>query len=213
MKVGVDGVILGAWADCTNIKYGLDIGTGSGLIALMLAQRSGAFIHAIDIDESAFRQAEINFKNSPFREKINNKHVDFRNFSSSITYDLIVSNPPFFTNSLKSPDNKRNLARHNENLPLDVLFKKSASILSPGGKIALILPFNRFEDAEDSAAENQLFLCRKTLVSPFQNQPPKRVLLEFSFIKTKVIEDSFYIGKNKQTHSYEYQTLTNPFYL
>ena len=213
MKVGVDGVLLGAWADCRSSKNCLDVGTGSGLIALMLAQRSDAQIYAIDIDENACRQAEINFNNSPFRERINIEQIDFRNFSSSVKYDLIVSNPPYFANSLKSPDNNRNVARHNENLPLDVLFEKSASILSQNGKIALILPFDRLDDAKASALENGLFLCRKTLVSPFENQPPKRVLQEFSFFNKNIIEDNFYIGKTKQTYSSEYLALTKAFYL
>ena len=124
MKVGVDGVILGAWADCRNIKYSLDVGTGSGLIALMLAQRSEAYIHAIDIGENAYKQAEINFNNSPFHDRLSLEQIAFQDFSSSIKYDLIVSNPSYFVHSLKSPDKNRSLARHNEYLPLKVLLKK-----------------------------------------------------------------------------------------
>jgi len=213
MKVGVDGVLLGAWADCQNIKYALDVGTGSGLIALMLAQRSEAFIHAIDIDENAYKQAEINFNNSPFRDRLSIEQSDFQEFSSSVRYDLIVSNPPYFSDSLKSPDKNRNLARHNEHLSLEVLIKKSASLLSPQGKTAFIIPFDRWESAHSLVIENQLFLCRKTLVSSLQNQPPKRVLLEYSFIKQDTIENSFYIGKTKQDYSEAYRALTEEFYL
>jgi len=213
MKVGVDGVLLGAWANCRNAQFALDVGTGSGLIALMLAQRSEALIHAIDIDENACKQAEINFNNSPFRNRLNIEHVDFQNFSSSIRYDLIVSNPPYFVHSLKSPDTNRNLARHNEFLPLEVLIKKSASLLSPQGKAAFILPFDRWKAVNSLAIENQLFLCRKTDVSSLQNYPPKRILLEYSHIKQDVKEDNFYIGKTKQTYSNEYRALTEDFYL
>jgi len=213
MKVGVDGVLLGAWADCGNVKYALDIGTGSGLIALMLAQRSEAFIHAVDIDENACKQAEINFNNSPFRDRLSIERNDFRNYSSAVRYDLIVSNPPYFVDSLKSPDKNRSLARHNESLPLDILFKKSASLLSPQGKIALILPFDRWDGAHTIAVENQLFLCRKTLVSSLQNQPPKRVLSEYSFINQSPTETAFYIGKTKQDYGDEYRALTEEFYL
>jgi tRNA1Val (adenine37-N6)-methyltransferase len=124
MKVGVDGVLLGAWADCRNIQFALDVGTGSGLIALMLAQRSDASIHAIDIDENAYQQAEINFNNSPFYNRLSIEQISFQDFSSSVRYDLIVSNPPYFTHSMKSPDKNRNLARHNDHLPLEVLIKK-----------------------------------------------------------------------------------------
>jgi len=213
MKVGVDGVLIGAWADCRNVNYALDVGTGSGLIALMLAQRSEAFIHAIDIDECACRQAEINFNNSPFRDRLSIECCDFRDFSSSVHYDLIVSNPPYFADSLKSPDKNRNLARHNEHLPLDVLIKKSASLLNPQGKVALILPFDLSERADSAAVENQLFLCRKTLISSLQNHPPKRVILEYSFIKQSPTEIAFYIGKTKQDYSDEYRALTEDFYL
>lgn len=213
MKVGVDGVILGAWADCRNSKYVLDVGTGSGLIALMLAQRSEARIHAIDIDENACKQSEINFNNSPFHDRLSIEQTAFQDFSTPVRYDLIVSNPPYFVHSLKSPDKNRSLARHNEHLPLDVLFKKSASLLSREGKAAFILPFNLLETVNSLALENQLFLCRKTLVSSIQNHPPKRVLLEYSFIDRPTAEDGFYIGETKQTYSEEYRTLTEAFYL
>ena len=213
MKTGVDGVMLGAWADCQNVKNALDVGTGSGLIALMLAQRSDAFIHTIDIDDNACKQAEINFSNSPFRNRLSIECADFKSFTSSVRYDMIVSNPPYFAHSLKSPDKNRNLARHNDHLPLEILFEKSASLLSPQGKAAFILPFDRWESANALAAENGLFLCRKTLVSSLQHQPPKRVLLEYSFTHGFTTEDSFYIGKDKQNYSSEYKTLTEEFYL
>jgi len=213
MKVGVDGVLLGAWADCRNIKYVLDVGTGSGLIALMLAQRSKAFIHAIDIDENACKQATINFNNSPFNDRLSIERSDYQNFSSSVRYDLIVSNPPYFSDSLKSPDKNRNLARHNEHLPLEVLIEKSASLLSPQGKAAFIIPFDRVATANSLAIENHLFLCRKTLVSSLQNHPPKRVLLEYSFIDQSPTETGFYIGKTKQDYSEAYRALTKDFYL
>ena len=214
MKVGVDGVLLGAWADCRNIQTALDVGTGSGLIALMLAQRSQAKVHAIDIDENACKQAEINFNNSPFLSRLSIENIDFHDFSPSIRYDLIVSNPPYFAHSLKSPDTNRSLARHNEYLPLDVLIGKSASLLSSQGKAAFILPFDRLEKAHALAVENQLILCRKTLVSSLQDQPPKRVLLEYSRIdQGAAIEDGFYIGRTKQTYSDEYRALMKAFYL
>jgi len=214
MKVGIDGVLLGAWADCRNIQFALDVGAGSGLIALMLAQRSQALIHAIDIDENACKQAEINFNNSLFHSRLSIESGAFQDFSSSVRYDLIVSNPPYFAQSLKSTDVNRSLARHDEYLPLDVLMEKSASLLSPQGKAAFILPFDRCEKAHTIALENRLFLCRKTLVSTLQDQHPKRVLLEYSLANQGATEEnSFYIGKTKQTYSDEYRALTEEFYL
>jgi len=213
MKVGVDGVLLGAWADCRNIKYALDVGTGSGLIALMLAQRSEAHIHAIDINENACKQAEINFSNSPFRDRLSIESVAFQDFSSDVKYDLIVSNPPYFAYSPQSSDKNRSLARHNNHLPLEVLINKSASLLSPQGKAAFIIPFDQWENIHSLAVENKLFLCRKTLVSSLRNRPPKRVLLEYSLINKSITEDSFYIGESKETYSNEYRALTENFYL
>jgi tRNA1Val (adenine37-N6)-methyltransferase len=213
MKVGVDGVLLGAWADYRDIKFALDVGTGSGLIALMLAQRSEALIHAIDIDESACKQAVINFNDSPFHNRLSVERIAFQDFSSSVRYDLIVSNPPYFSHSLKSPDVNRNLARHNDCLPLEILIRKSASLLSTHGKLAFILPFDTCDSAQTLAAENQLYLCRKTLVSSLQNRPPKRVLLEYSLIDCGRFENSIYIGELKRTYSNEYRVLTEDFYL
>ena len=126
---------------------------------------------------------------------------------------MIVSNPPYFAHSLQSPDSNRSLARHSEHLSLEVLIKKSASLLNPQGKMAFILPFDRWEKAHSVAVENQLFLSRKALVSSLQNQPPKRVLVEYSFIDQGTTESSFYIGKTKQTYSDEYRALTDDFYL
>ena len=213
MKVGVDGVLLGAWADCLNSKYILDVGTGSGLIALMMAQRSQAVVQAIDIDENACRQAAINFMSSPFHDRLVIELVAFQDYSPPVGFDLIVSNPPYYVNSLKSLDKKRNLARHNDSLSLNDLLCKSASLLNPQGKVAFILPFGMCEIAHTSAIENQLFLCRKTLVSSLQNHPPKRVLLEYSLINQGTIENSIYIGESRENYSDEYRALTEDFYL
>ncbi len=116
MKVGTDGVLLGAWADVSNVNSVLDIGTGSGLIALMLAQRCDATITAIDIESSAIVQANINALNSPWTERISNIEISLQQFvqNAKQQFDLIVSNPPFFKNALPNPDSKRTLARHAE---------------------------------------------------------------------------------------------------
>jgi tRNA1Val (adenine37-N6)-methyltransferase len=213
MKVGTDGVLLGAWSDVTNVKKILDVGTGSGLIALMLAQRSTAFIEAVDVDENACRQAKINFENSPFRDRLKIEKIDFQSFSSPAKYDLLVSNPPYFSNSLKSPDNSRNFARHQDSLSLADLITKSASLLNPQGKLALILPFENLENANALARKNQLFLCRKTHVLSVPNQPPKRVLLEYALYKLDLQENELSIEKSRQVYSEEYIALTKDFYL
>jgi tRNA1Val (adenine37-N6)-methyltransferase len=213
MKVGTDGVLLGAWAGVENAEKILDIGTGSGLIALMLAQRSKAFIDAIDVDENACEQAKINFENSPFYDRLTILKIPFQDFSSPYKYDLLVSNPPYFAHSLKSPDNGRNFARHNDSLTLADLFKKSVSLLNPQGKLSVILPFETLEKVNILATENQLFLCRKTSVVSVSNQPPKRILLEYSLQNTDLQEHELHIEKSPKVYSEEYIALTKDFYL
>ena len=213
MKVGTDGVLLGAWADCSSAQTILDIGTGSGLIALMLAQRSNATITAIDIDESAYIQAGVNFKESPFNDRLNVYHSSIQQFSAPTKYDLIVSNPPYFSNSLQSPDASRTHARHTDSLPLSDLIKYSQLLLSPKGKLSLILPADVFEQVNSQALENSLFLCRKTLVRPTPSQAPKRVLLEYSQVQQTLIEDELFIEKSRHVYSEEYRKLTSEFYL
>jgi len=213
MKVGTDGVLLGAWSDCKQAKTILDIGTGSGLIALMLAQRSEARIYAIDIDENACKQAKINFDNSRFSARLTVGKAAFQHWDTPLKFDLLVSNPPYFSDSLKSPDSGRNFARHNDSLFFADLIEKSFSLMNPGGKLDVIIPFDGFEVFQSLALENQLFLCRKTLVSSLPHKPPKRVLLEYSNEETNYREDLLLIEKSPKVFSEEYIALTEDFYL
>lgn len=213
MKVGTDGVLLGAWADCKHAKTILDIGTGSGLIALMLAQRSGAQVCAIDIDENACKQAKINFDNSPFSARLIVEKAAFQHWETPLGFDLLVSNPPYFSDSLKSPDNGRNFARHNDSLLFAGLIEKSLTLMNPGGKLAVILPFDGFEVFQSLAFGSGLFLCRKTLVSSLPQKSPKRVLLEYANEETGYREDAFLIEKSPKIRSEEYIALTKDFYL
>ena len=213
MKVGTDGVLLGAWADCDGVKSILDVGTGSGLIALMLAQRSDAIIHAIDKEESACKQARINFENSHFLSRLSVGHCSYQDFATPDKYDLIVSNPPFFTQSLKSPDKERSSARHNDELSFDKLVDKSVSLLAENGKLSLILPYDAFDTIHSLAIKKGLFLCRKTEVSPMEHLPPKRVLLEYSKKQDQIISNAFFIEKSRHHYSDEYIALTKDFYL
>jgi len=213
MKVGTDGVLLGAWVDCSQTVKILDIGTGSGLIALMLAQRSNALIDALDIDENACKQAKYNVENSIFKERIQIIQSDFNNFNADYKYDLIVSNPPYFTNSLPAPDKQRNIARHNHALSFEVLLKKSATLLTEKGKIALILPYDAENQIQSFAENSGLFLCRKTVVLPKLDAAPKRILLEYSSTKTKPEISEIYIEKERHIYSDEFRKLTEEFYL
>jgi tRNA1Val (adenine37-N6)-methyltransferase len=216
MKVGTDGVLLGAWADCANAKSILDIGTGTGLISLMLAQRSNAKIEAVEIDETACIQAKENIKKSFWNDRIEIHNMPFQDFSKSANkrYDLIVSNPPYFQNSLYAPDKKRTDARHNSNLKLDDLLVGVLNLLQEKGKLSIILPYLEGALFIVKAAENGLYCVRQTKVLPKPDREPKRLLLEFMKEKMPLIEQELIIELNKR-HEYSeaYKNLTKDFYL
>lgn len=217
MKVGIDGVLLGAWADVENAKRILDIGTGSGLIALMLAQRNqAAIIHAIDIEESAVRQAEINIQNSPWKDNVELWHVSLQEFAFTTKnkYDLIVSNPPFFIDSLKTPVQERTNARHTAALTHEELITLSQSILTQNGKLCIILPVKEGESCKAFAEKSGLFCSKMVLVFPKPNTEAKRLLLEFGFEK-KETELSELTIETETRHQYtpEFTELAKEFYL
>ena len=213
MKVGTDGALLGAWTNCSDAKTILDAGTGSGLIALMLAQRSEAFIDAIDRDENACRQAEINFGRSPFALRFRVVCQDFLQYCPGKFYDLIVSNPPYFINSLQSPDKQRTAARHADELSLNGLLEKSYQLLAANGHLSLILPTNSFEPVQYLATQTGFHLTRKTAVSAIENRPPKRVLLEYAKAFAPPVEDEISIEKSDRSYSEEFRALMQAYYL
>ncbi|MCL1937975.1 MAG: methyltransferase [Candidatus Azobacteroides sp.] len=213
MKTGTDGVLLGAWTHCADAAAILDVGTGSGLIALMLAQRSKGTIDAIDIDENAYKQAKINFAHSPFAEQVNAFHVDFLHYAPSHKYDLIVSNPPYFMDSSPSPYAARTTARHNCTLNLDELVQKSTELLSSNGRLSLIVPIGAFDLLQSITTLNNLYLTRKTVVRSLENRPPKRTLLEYSKQMNELDENEFFIENSNHTYSPEYIELTKSYYL
>ncbi|MDD3077376.1 MAG: methyltransferase, partial [Proteiniphilum sp.] len=156
MKVGTDGVLLGAWANAGRGKMILDVGTGTGLIALMMAQRyPGAAIRAIDIDRDAVAQARENVDDSPFADRMTVEQDDFRHYASACAekFDLIVSNPPWFNRALLPPDAQRKTARHSISLTLTELLLSAANCLSPEGVLALILPYDQQKELETQARE------------------------------------------------------------
>ncbi len=214
MKVGTDGVLLGAWA---TIKAGniLDIGTGTGLIALMLAQRNKtALIDAIELEENAFLQAKENVKNCIWKEKISVYHCDIQLFNPKIKYDLIITNPPFFVNSTKAPNTLRNKARHTDTLSFSTLVDVVKRLLKPDGVFVLILPSLAAQQFVELAEKQYLFLTKQCSIKPNFTKPTKRMMMEFSFRKSVLIFEEIIIETEKR-HNYtqEYISLTQDFYL
>ena len=217
MKVGTDAVLLGAWADTSFCRNILDIGTGTGIIALMLAQRSQATVEAIDIDKEACVQATENVAASPYTERIKVVHASCADFAASNQqkrYDLIVSNPPYFINSLKGPDNKRTVARHTDTLLLSDLIREAQTLLSPSGRIALVLPYEQLEEVKALASANHLYICRHTDVIPTPGAAPKRLLVELSATEENIKNrDTLTIEEARHQYTPEYIALTKEFYL
>lgn len=218
MKVGIDGVLLGAWSPVdANVVSILDIGTGSGLITLMLAQRtSKAQIDAIDIDEGAVRQAKINFDHSPWSNRIGVQNISLQDFAPVCKkkYDLIVSNPPYFANSLKAPDPTRTKARHTDTISHQELLFHSAGILEKTGRICLILPVTEGLQCVKYAESFSLFCYQCIYVHPKPEAEAKRVLLEFGFTERTTLTSHLEI-ETHQRHSYSeaFTLLAKDFYL
>ena len=217
MKVGTDGVLLGAWARGDGAQSILDVGTGSGLIALMAAQRNvSAKITAIEIDNDAALQAKENVENSPFGTRISVFPLSFQDFAAHTRdkFDTIVSNPPFFVHSLPSPDLRRSDARHADSLPMEELFRLSKKILSDTGRLTLIYPFSEWENVRLIAEKEGLFLWRKTVVFPTVAGLPKRVLCEFGVREIeKTFVDTLVIELERYRYTPEFVELTQEFYL
>ncbi|MCF0159304.1 MAG: methyltransferase, partial [Bacteroidaceae bacterium] len=178
MKVGTDGTLLGAWAPVQDAGMVLDIGTGTGLMALMIAQRQpSAWVEAIDLDESAVSQAVQNVADSPFASRIRVFQQDVLEYNEFGKFDLLVCNPPYFQDSLPSPDPSRTLARHNDSMPLDALCSKAYDLLTDNGLFCLVLPYSQLNMLIREATGARFFLQQMTEVCTKVGKPVKRVLL------------------------------------
>ena len=221
MKVGTDGVLLGAWARVEHCKHILDMGTGTGLVALMAAQRSQAHVVAIDLDADAVAQASDNVVASPWADRIQVLEADARTLANSefiihnseLLFDSLLCNPPFFENSLKCPDSARTMARHTDTLSFDELARSAARLLSPEGELSVVIPYDRAHDMTVSAACHGLFATRQTVVVPVEGGKPKRILMAFTregaahAIETLCIQDA------QRNYTPAYIRLVEDFYL
>ena len=215
MKVGTDGVLLGAWCDVAGCREIVDAGTGSGLIALMLAQRGGANITGVEIDGDAAAQAAENAILSPFAARVQIVHASFIDFADGAEskYDLVVSNPPYFIDALKPDDVARSLARHTGGMDYRQLVAGSCRLLSESGRLAVILPCDHFDFFARIAEEYALSLCRKTVVYPKPGAGAARVLMEWGRTPCPCVEEMLIIEVERHIYSDEFKRLTQEFYL
>lgn len=216
MKVGIDGTLIGSWTPVGNEKQILDIGTGCGLISLMLAQRSNSDIIGIDIDGDAISQATENIKNSPWSDRIKVQEISLQQFAETTLqlFDLIVSNPPFFINSTKTPTESRTTARHTDTLTHEELIENAIKLLNPEGRICIILPVNEGLQCLDFAQKKGLYCTNEVTVFPKPNGVAKRILLEFSLLPApKVIKKLVIESEVRHQYSPEFAELAKDFYL
>ncbi len=215
MKVSTDAVLIGSWVQTKDAKRILDIGTGTGVIALMLAQKSGAQIDAVDIDSSACCQANENFTLSPWSEKLKVTHMSFQDFAKQQDekYDLIVTNPPYFHHASKPQEESRINARHSEVLAFDELIEGVASILKPEGRFCVILPFKEGMEFMDKAQRKGLFCHHLLRIKTKACKAEKRVIMEFRFQFSALSEEEIIIQQEDGSVTEEYIKLTSEYYL
>lgn len=210
-RVGTDGVLLGALANVESAFRVLEVGTGTGLISLMLAQRNlQADFLGLDINEDAVALTELNFEKSPFRMRLKNIHQDFKTFETQQKFDLIVSNPPYFE---ESGSDKDKIARQTVELNFRQLISQSARFLSVDGLLSVIIPVEIGDVFISIAEENNLFLDRKVAIKGIENSKTKRLILEFSFTEKKLLESEFIIEKSPRKYSDQYLELTKEFHV
>ena len=217
MKIGTDGVLLGAWSPIAENSFSvLDIGTGTGIIALMIAQRSNVEqIDALEIDEDAYEQAAENFDNSPWSDRLFCFHAGLDELidEPEDEYDLIISNPPFYTENYKTEDIQRDLARFEDAMPFEMLVEAADLLLSENGIFSVIIPFKEEENFMALAKEFELFPFKITRVKGNPNSEIKRSLLAFKRFETIEFEiDELIIETERHIYTPEYIALTKEFY-
>ncbi|WP_179950059.1 tRNA1(Val) (adenine(37)-N6)-methyltransferase [Lutibacter citreus] len=217
MKVGTDGVLLGSWVSLNSNPFSiLDIGAGTGVIALMAAQRSGAeVIDAIELNEEAYEQTVENFEQSDWGDRLFCYHASLQKFAEEIDdeYDLIISNPPFYTSTYKEMDENRAQARHTESLSYSELLTGVSKLLSKNGSCAFIIPFNEEKDFVSKANKLGLFINKLTRVKGSENSKIKRSLLQMSYLEKDIELNELVIEIDRHVYTEDYIKLVQDFYL
>ena len=217
MKVGTDAVLLGAWSSVTNNPNSiLDIGAGTGILAMMLAQRCSAeLIDAIEIDDNAFEQCVDNFENAPWSDRLYCYHASLKELVDEIEdkYELIISNPPFYSEDYKTSDNSRDLARFSDALPVEQLIASVSKLLAMDGQFSVIIPFKDKKHFIETALNYGLFVNRILNVKGNPKALIKRSLIEFSFHENEINKEELIIETERHQYTKEYINLTKDFYL
>ena len=215
MKVGTDAVLLGAWAELPPSGSVLDIGTGTGIIAMMAAQRSKSSIDAIEIDIDAYIQAVENCKNCKWNDRISVHHKSLQDYSAGAEkkYDAVVTNPPYFSNCLQAASESRTVARHTCTLKFEELLQGAVNLLHNHGTFSTILPPKEAEEIVEIAKEHNLYLNRMTRVQTCMTKQPKRMLMQFGFTPKSFSENTLIIETGDHSYSPSYKELTKDFYL
>ena len=217
MKIGTDGVLLGAWTSIDNDPFSiLDIGAGTGILSLMLAQRSNAqHIEAIEIDDNAYEQCVENFENSPWNDRLFCFHVSLAEFVKDVDskFDVIVCNPPFYSENFKTSNLSRDLARFQDAMPFELLITAVSRLLSKTGIFSVIIPYKEEAHFIDLALKAGLFLVRMLRVKGHPDSEIKRSLIEFSFQKVPQTITVLIIENSRHNYTEDYSNLTKDFYL
>jgi tRNA1Val (adenine37-N6)-methyltransferase len=212
MKIGTDAILLGAFAEVEFSKSILEVGCGSGIISLMLAQRSLATITAIDIHSPSINEARQNFLKSQWSDRMSVIQTSLQEFSPTGTFDYIVSNPPFFSDSMKSHRDERNLARHNDTLLPGDLAKHTKRLLTKTGTFTCIIPADIIERYKEAFKAENMFPESIIHIKPKPGRESNRVIVKFSSRKNQVIESTFILRNSNNEYSDEYRRLTRDFH-
>lgn len=214
MKIGADGLLLGAIAECALPTKILDIGTGCGLIALMLQQKyQSAAITAIEPNQLAFHEAKGNFSACAFAQKPTALLSTLQDFKTDALFDLIVSNPPFFSEEVSSGNVDRDMARQARFLPLNILIEKTAELLAQNGTCFIVYPIQYLNQIISLANQHQIFACEIITLLPNETAPAKRVIVKLSKNKTRLVETTFQIEEERNVYTQQYLSITKDYHL
>ena len=215
MKVGTDSVILGVWTDLCGIKEALDVGTGCGILPLLLAARSNLHVEAVELDQESFEEAKNNFQASPFSNRLTPIQADFNEFVKQPPkkYDLVISNPPFFINDRKSEKAQKRQARHTDSLTYEQLIDGTCRLLNPNGCLSVVLPYREGQQFIHLAVEKGLILQGQMLIFPKPCKSPNRMNIQFGFRSKPVKPEKFVIRNEDGSFTSQYISFLEDYYV